>query len=414
MQFAKRAATGCLIFLLIACTTTAVIGLIWQQTIRALVEPIWLVLADPTYTELNTSEQMAAYVLAEPEATALVAYTADEQGNVLADDTAVFRNADRPMPLASTAKIVILTAVAQAVADGHRTWQDPIPLADWDRYYLPGTDGGAHPSALANLEIATDAQGFALDGQQTVTLDDLTWAMIRYSDNAATDYLLATLPPNAIERVFETANLGSHDPLPSFLGLFLLWNNHETPTLSDERVAELVALEPSARAAQAQILADRYTQDEAWRTAEQTWRANRQPNRISHEMTLATQTMPRASARDYAHLLALIATDNYASPAISADVRRFLEWPMVEFPSNIDRFAALGTKGGTLAGVLTEATYYVPQAGDFAGETRIVVLFQADPPFAAWLTQLETFAQQTFMADIATDAAWADQLKRAE
>ena len=402
MSFRKRIATGCLVVFLLACAVLTLVGAIWQQTVRAVVEPIWLVMEEPEYAEgLNGSEEMAAYLLAEPEATALVAYTVDEQGGLVADNTAVFLNADQPMPLASTAKIVLLTAVSTAVENGQLSWDDSITIADWERYYLPGTDGGAHPAALAHLEIVTNERGFAQDSQQTVTLDQLTWAMIRYSDNAATDYLLAELGADAMNNVLATANLGSHDPFDSFLGLFLLWNNHENPTLSDERVADLLALEPNERRQQAQELADRYVQDEAWRTAELDWRNRRQPNRITHEIALATQTSPRASARDYAHLLALISTDNYVSPAVSADIRRFLEWPMVVFPSNAERFETLGTKGGTLAGVLTSALYTVPQAGDFAGQTRVVVLFQSDPPFTAWLTQTQDFSYQEFMIDLA-------------
>lgn len=406
MSMAKRVGVGCLGILLVLCLSTAVVGLVWQQTIRAFVEPIAMIFEAPEYAEgFGTPSQFATYLLAEQpgENIALVAYSVDDAGGIDEAETALFINADVPLPLASTAKIVILTAVAEAVADGQFSWETPIPLTAWEQYYLPGTDGGAHPAALEHLGIAANEQGFALDPTQTVTLDELTWAMIRYSDNAATDYLLAELGSERVEQVFQTAGLTTHDPLDSFLGLFLLWNNHDTPTLTDERVADLLALDTAVRRQQAQQLADQYLQDEAWRTAEIAWRAQRTPNRISHEIALATQTSPRASARDYAQLLALVATDNYVSPQVSADVRRFLEWPMVVFPSNAERFQTLGTKGGTLAGVLTSALYTVPQAGDFAGQTRVVVLFQSDPPFSAWLTQTQDFSYQNFMLEVATE-----------
>jgi hypothetical protein len=59
-------------------------------------------------------------------------------------------------------------------------------------------------------------------------------------------------------------------------------------------------------------------------------------------------------------------------------------------------FLALGSKGGSLLGVLTGATYYLPRHGEFSEQPRVVVLFMHEIPFAAWLRLSETFAQQQF------------------
>ena len=56
-------------------------------------------------------------------------------------------------PLASAVKVVHLAAYARAVAAGELSPDERVPLADWERWHLPGTDGGAHPRALERLGV---------------------------------------------------------------------------------------------------------------------------------------------------------------------------------------------------------------------------------------------------------------------
>ncbi|MCB0034096.1 MAG: hypothetical protein KDE51_08760, partial [Anaerolineales bacterium] len=137
----------------------------------------------------------------------------------------------------------------------------------------------------------------------------------------------------------------------------------------------------------------------------------RQPNVITNEMALANATAPAASARAYAAMMGQIATGNFISADVSAVMRRYLEWPLVEFESNREQFSAFGSKGGSLAGVLTEASYLVPKTGDFADQVRVVVLFQGSMPFSAWLTQSQTFAQQQFMVKLATERPFVNTVQ---
>ena len=94
------------------------------------------------------------------------------------------------MTLASTIKIVVLAAYAREVAAGRLDPHAELPIREWERFYLPGTDGGAHAAALAALGIPTDQDGFASNPEAAVSWDRIAQAMIRSSDNAATDLLL--------------------------------------------------------------------------------------------------------------------------------------------------------------------------------------------------------------------------------
>ena len=87
-------------------------------------------------------------------------------------------------PLASTFKLAVLAAYAREVAAGRLDPGERIPAADVALWHLQGTDDGAHERALAAMSVA--------DGD-TLSLDQVVRAMVEFSDNAATDYLLDRL-----------------------------------------------------------------------------------------------------------------------------------------------------------------------------------------------------------------------------
>ncbi len=115
-----------------------------------------------------------------------------DRASVLVDDgrgPVISHLADRPRPIASAVKAVHLVAYAQAAADGRLDPAAPVAVADWERWYVPGADGGAHPAALAALGAAPGG---------SVPWDGIVAAMIDVSDNAAADLLLAALGEGAL------------------------------------------------------------------------------------------------------------------------------------------------------------------------------------------------------------------------
>ena len=57
-------------------------------------------------------------------------------------------NDDRAFGVASVHKVLILSAYARAVVAGRLDPAERVAVADIERWYWPGTDGGAHPAAL--------------------------------------------------------------------------------------------------------------------------------------------------------------------------------------------------------------------------------------------------------------------------
>ncbi|MCS5713992.1 serine hydrolase [Herbiconiux sp. CPCC 205716] len=100
-------------------------------------------------------------------------------------------DADESKPSGSMFKLYVLGAVADAVAAGTLAWDSPLTLTDAVKS-LPSGDLRLEPSGT------------------TITVQDAAAAMISQSDNTATDLLVATVGPEAVERSF--AELGHHDP----------------------------------------------------------------------------------------------------------------------------------------------------------------------------------------------------------
>jgi hypothetical protein len=309
------------------------------------------------------------------------------------------------MTLASTMKIVVLAAYAREVAAGRMDPEESVSVREIERWYLHGTDGGAHPSAMKELGIEVGSTGIAVD-DATVKLDDVARVMIRFSDNAATDVLIDRLGP-ALGQTIRELGLAGQEPIRPILGAFLAYSNQDTPRTTDELTAELLALSPSDLQKRERELADAYETD--WGDTERVFRAQGpMMSRVRNQMELANR-MPAGTAADYASIQGRVATDTLIDADVSAIMRRHLEWPMA-FSTNQEKYKAMGTKGGSLAGVLTEATYFAPKTGDFAGEKRVVVLFLNDMSLIAWLKLQETFATQSFMRDLATDRDFADRV----
>lgn len=282
-------------------------------------------------------------------------------------------NAAQPMPLASSFKIVVLAAYAQAVAAGELDPQQPVTLAEWESFYVL-QDGGAHAEALKSLNIPADAFGRAKDGTHAVPLDTLARVMIQFSDNAATDVLLTRLGRGRVDAAVQRLSLSGQQPVAPVSGVFAAW--------SAPSAAELLTLSPQQRA------------DRFWHEAAQlaAWPSRRQPARIiftalQKDAALGRQlqnsTFPAGTTADYAQLMAgvLGADTGQFSAEEQAVMRRHLGWLTEVSPKNAAVFSAIYLKGGNLdQGVLTQNYALTPSQGPNAGQSIAVSLFLRNLP----------------------------------
>lgn len=108
-----------------------------------------------------------------------------------------------------------------------------IPRAAVERFYAPGTDGGAHKRV--GLDQPRPALGRVAD------------AAIEFSDNAAADALLERAGSEAVDRWARRRGMKRQDPIYPLLGEFAAWTHD--PEWADRF--------PQQRAQRAQLLAGR-------------------------------------------------------------------------------------------------------------------------------------------------------------
>lgn len=279
--------------------------------------------------------------------------------------TVVEHRSDEAQPIASAVKVVHLAAYARAVADGSLDPNEAVPVADWERWYLPGTDGAAHEHALARLEVTPDG---------TATLEQMVTAMIRESDNAVPDYLRDRLGDDAL---VDAADAGG-------------WSGF-TPT---SKLGDAIALLDPAADSDRWAAAQRYASDPAYRAQIQ---ALPLPD-LAEQMAWASTT-DAASPEQLAAMHRAIADGSFGA---GTDVGRSqLEWQPP--PPGL---TAVGFKSGYLPGVLADAMYLRRPDGTVA----TAVLLTDDMAESDWIAALTALPQQQVLIAAMTDPDAAARL----
>ena len=339
------------------------------DTLAAVTDVFVSVMEEPEWAEIRDADRMLAYLDAHPESFSFTAWQVDAAGQPVAGTRIAYR-ADEPRVLASTMKVVVLSAYGRAIEDGVVAADTPVPLAEWDSWYLPGLDGGAHPAAYDILGIPS-TDGVANDPHATVPLSDVARMMIEVSDNAATDVLLDRLGSRVDD---EVARLEGQDAIPSLFGSMVTGLSGAEPCGTPGKTD---VSSPAARDA---------VRDTVPRTG------------LTFQREMAHCSFPRGTTDDYAGLMAGVVRQTAPHTVHLADA---LDWPM-QHASNQEQFETFGSKGGSLPGILTEASYVHPKGG----EPWVVALFVNDMSGSAWLGGMQSFAHQQLMVQVATDPAF--------
>lgn len=323
----------------------------------------------------NTIPDAAQFIRENPDDVAIVCFNPNE-----GPDSGIAHQADEPFALASTFKIMILAEYAQQVDEGVLNPDQLVALGRVEHYYLPGTDGGAHEAFLASLP----------EGTTRVTLSQIVDAMIQYSDNAATDYLLMRTSLHTYPELYIQLNL-THTSQPLLLsGLYLVLDNHETGALTADQIAEM---DDEDFTEAYNRLTELFLTDEGWYADEIQYKEERAASsaNLSAEETQAlieaqAAFFQRFGVQGTARDMASAITNAYHSgrsrltePA-RLIMQQHLNWLMDANPANRDVYAALGTKGGSYIGILTSAWYVQP----IDGEPLVLSVLYRNLPLEIW------------------------------
>lgn len=298
-----------------------------------------------------------------------------------------YHNADQAYPLASTFKVVLLLGYAEQVADGALDPAETVAFAELDRYYLPGTDGGAHPEFLKSLG----------EGRTTMALSEVVEGMMTYSSNAAADYIESRLRGLADwDEFYRRLGLEQTSKPHSYLGLYLYITNHETGAYDLESLGAEATLAEQIR------LEQLFVTDDAWRETELRYAANfTNQAQLDVQRDVTANFGARASANDLARIMTAVYAENDAiSPRTRELARHYLEWPMRLNPDNTKTFKILAAKNGAWPGVLTSAWYAEPLDAD----PRVLVVLYRNMPADFWDAWLASFSQQLLEVNVLTNA----------
>ena len=381
-----------------AITIVAVVAFTLISQRRALVGFVrnWEDFSDGSLAakQLRNVEDVLEYIVQHKDDVSLVVFDIGDEDNGL------YLNADKPRPLGSTVKLQLLAAYAARLERGELKAEEVVPLREWERLYLPRTDGGAHEFSLRALR----EQGHL--GGERARLADIVQAMMRYSDNAAADYFMWRLGRQQLASV--PAELGMPDqdaPLP-FAGQFLSWQNAQ---LDEPAQVLLERYRGKGAAAYADTVWEKLTRLHDDAKLSQLERARLEEDgvtlRLREQADLARALSTRGSANAYARLMARIERGELPGSVTTRDA---LGWPL-QNPELAQQFESLGTKGGSLPGLLTSA-YYAKVKG--RERTRVLTLFFERLPIAVWLQLMQSFVHQKLELRLLADDAFLSQLKQ--
>ncbi len=358
--------------------------------------------------------ELADAIRMNPNTTSTVAYTFNEQGEIIEDGYELFYNADTPLVVASTMKVVILAAYANAVTLGELDPGEQVAIADLERYYLPKTDGGAHVQGLASLGIKTGPLGFASDQAMKISLDDIARIMIHYSGNAETDYLIERL---GVEKINAVPGLVHHTPIRPILGSSLALLNHENPLSDTGERQDLIRDISKGDFSYLERLMNLYLHDQDWRAAQiefmQSGEYLNAAGQIGWDGQVeASQLLPKGTAREYASLMAKIASGKLISPQVSALIQKKLESVPSDWPLRLLFFRRFGAKDGVTAGVLNLVSYAFPKQGSLARKGRVVVILTNELPYKTWSRQQQVEGTYLLQIDLARASGVFRELAR--
>jgi hypothetical protein len=369
-----------------------------------------------TTPDISTPEKFLTYLDANRNNVAMASFSLKVSGSIDYREPIIAHNIDVKMPLQSLGKVLHLAAYAKAVSTGEIQQNRLVTVGEWENYFLASTDGGAHAVALEDLGIPTNEFGFAINPETPVTVDQMVRAMIRFSDNAVHDWLIANISRQTFKAVIREGGLTGQDFPIFFLGGDLSYENHEIGLSTLENVRRMKNLSKRQYVA----LVNEYTtkfQDPAWRQAEFQWRLANLEN-LGNSLALREgepKLSTKGTVRDYATIMAGVVSRRFISVDISATMARILEQSQaLEVIGETENFSLFGEKvGGSSGGFITDASYSVPRFGDFVGTRRITVLFQRLIDFEVTGQQLSPpFIPFKFESKVARERAFAKQVRR--
>ncbi len=270
---------------------------------------------------------------------------------LMQNDTVLAKlNEDKMMPLASTVKILVAIEFAKQVAKNTISETDMVALTELERYYLPNTDGDAHPNWVAYEK----SKGHII--KDSVQLFDVARGMIIFSSNANTEFLMELLGLDNVKNNIELLGLKKHSAIyPMVASLFM----YQNPKMKSE--ADII--KGINKLTEQQYCRYIYDMHKAL-TYDTILKSKFRPQDLSMKMQKVwSEKLPSSTTKEYVRIASILNNRAFFDDDTYAVLSGVLETVM-ENPANKTWLKHAGMKGGSTAWVLTKAIYATTQKGE--------------------------------------------------
>ena len=247
------------------------------------------------------------------------------------------------MPLASTVKILVAVEFAKQAANKVFNENEMVPLKELDKYYLPNTDGGAHPNWIAYEQRLGHIKN------DSVALINVARGMIIFSSNANTEYLMDLVGLDNITNNNELLGIKRHTRIyPIVASLFMYQNPKKKSEDYILRGINSLSEEQYCRYAYDMHKALKY---------DTVLKSKFRPQDLTMKMQKAwSDRLPASTTKDYVNVCKILNNRKYFDSGTYVILAKVLE-TLMENPANRQWLLHAGTKGGSTAWVLTKAIY---------------------------------------------------------
>lgn len=305
-------------------------------------------------------------------------------------------NENNLMPLASTMKILIAIEFAKQVS-GKKIQKDGyVALKELDKYYLPNTDGGAHPKWISYERSLQHIKIGLSPNEDSIKLIDVARGMILFSSNANTEYLLDLLGVEKVNDNIKLFGLNRHTLLYPIVSSLFLYQNHNN---RDEKNTLRGIDKLSAKEYFTQII-----NIHSHLKNDPGFKATFSLQDLSLEMQKAwSDRLPASTTKEYT-LICKMLNNRKLFDAKTYDILSEELESLMENPANRSWLKHAGMKGGSTIWVLTRALYATTNTGTTIEMAYFFnnLTMKENGMLQHWMNQfeLETLSSETFRQKI--------------
>lgn len=300
---------------------------------------IVLTAAFGVYYFLPSEEKVLHFIKSNPEKSSILLVRND---TILAS-----RNTDKAMPLASTVKIILAIEYAEQSANGRLDPDELVLLSDLDKFYVPNTDGDAHPGWLKSVK--------AKIVDDKIAIREIAKGMIKFSSNANTEWLLNKLGKDNVNNRIDSLGLKNHSKIYNIVSALFLGKELYPGLKGKELEKKLNALSMSDYIEATNLVHQKLLNDTLYKKEIGDLNMNIQK--------IWSDRLPSSTVSDYVSVMKKINSRTYFSESSQKFLDEVMEY-ILENPANKEWLEHSGMKGGSTPFVLTKALYATDKKGN--------------------------------------------------